>query len=175
MDGQLALVRHVSMPMLLAAVSGWVLGPVAGTAALTGGLAYSVWAWKTRKKIGGAVLRIDEGVLVVTRSSKSARDDRFRLDDLADVALDIKTIQRVMEGGSAIPAVRFIDATVGPKVDTARIVLVSQSGVEVRLTDEYLPHFAAAEWMGKIRVFLRKSGWVPEDEREEPGVGHEEP
>ena len=63
---------------------------------------------------------------------------------------------------------RFIDAKVGPKVDTARIVLVSASGRQVTLTQDYLAHMSATEWLGKIRVFLRKHGWLPEDEREGP-------
>jgi hypothetical protein len=72
-----------------------------------------------------------------------------------------------MDGDGAIPAMRFIDAKVGPKVDTARIVLIGASGREVRLTEDYLSHMHATEWMGKIRVFLRKHGWLPEDERED--------
>src|SRR5262249_20724692 len=94
--------------------------------------------------------------------------ERFRLSDLANVSLDIKTIERVMDGDSAIPAMRFIDAKVGPKVDTGRIVLVGTNGREVRLTDDFLPHMHCTEWLGKVRAFLRKHGWLPEDERETP-------
>jgi hypothetical protein len=167
-DGMLALFRHVSVPILAAAGIGWLGGSIAGGAALAGGTAVSVWSWRTRKSRGGAVLAVEGGVLTVEVRGKRALHDRFRLGDLADVALDVRTIERVMEGGSAIPAVRFIDSKVGPKVDTARIVLVAESGREVPLTSEYLPHMHATEWLGKIRVFLRKHGWVPESEREGP-------
>jgi hypothetical protein len=88
------------------------------------------------------------------------------LSHLADVALDVKTIERVSDGGGAIPALRLIDSKVGPKVDTARIILVDGDGREVCLTEDYLPHSMATDSLGKIRVFLRKNGWIPEDERE---------
>jgi hypothetical protein len=164
-DGQLALVRHVSMPLFGAVVGAWLIGPLGGAVALVMAIAASVWMWRTRKKAAGARLRVDGDVLSVSLV-RSGREESFRLDDLANVELDTKTIERVMEGGSAIPAMRFIDAKIGPKVETARIVLVSESGRQVWLTEEYLPHFDATEWLGKIRVFLRKHGWVPEDERE---------
>jgi hypothetical protein len=35
----------------------------------------------------------------------------------------------------------------------------------VHLTDEYFAHMDSTEWLGKIRVFLRKNGWIPADER----------
>lgn len=135
----------------------------------------------------GAVLRVEEGELrVFTRSSSVAlgklRASRgackparalaqIKLRDLTDVRLDIKTIERVQEGDSMIAAVRFTNTTVGPKVDHARIVLVGRKTkknpdrLRVHLTDEWFAHMDATEWMGKIRVFLRKNGWVPADER----------
>jgi hypothetical protein len=91
--------------------------------------------------------------------------DRFRLDDLANVVLDVKTIRRVTDGTSAIPGLRFVESTIGPEVDRARIVLVGTSGRELPLTEEYLPHMHSTEWLGKIRTFLSGHGWLPEDER----------
>jgi hypothetical protein len=167
-DGLSALFRHFSLPFLLAMLVAWLAGPAAATAALVGAAAYSAWSWRSRKRGGGAVLTVDRDVLAIELRDKRPTCDRVRLGDLADVALQIKTIERVTDGGSVIPAVRFIDSKVGPKVDTARIVLVRASGQEVPLTSEYLPHMHATEWMGRIRTFLRKHGWVPEDEREGP-------
>jgi hypothetical protein len=107
-------------------------------------------------------------VLTVALQGPRARSTRFPLSELANVTLELKTIQRVVDGPSAIPAVRFIHSTVAPELHIARIVLVATGGREVRLTEEYLPHFDATDWLGKIRVFLRKQGWVPEDERDLP-------
>jgi hypothetical protein len=165
-DGMIAFIRHFSLPVLAFSLVAWIAGQMAGIAALAGASAYSVWAWRTRKERGGAVLNVQRDVLAIEVRGKRTLHDRLRLSDLADVVLDIKTIERVMDGHSAIPAMRFIDSKVGPKVDTARIVLVGAGGREVPLTNDYLPHMHATEWMGKIRTFLRKHGWVPESERE---------
>jgi hypothetical protein len=165
-DGMSALFRHVSLPIIVCMVATWLAGSGVGTAALVGAVVYSVWSWRTRKKRGGAVLRIERNVLSVEIRADRELHDRIRLGDLADVVLDTKTIERVQDGTSAIPGMRLIDSKVGPKVDTCRIVLVGTGGREVLLTKEYLPHMHATEWLGKIRTFLRKHGWEPESERE---------
>jgi hypothetical protein len=165
-DGMIALFRHFSLPVLVAIAVAWIGGQVASIAAFAAAAAYSVWSWGARKRRGGAVLSIERDVLAVEIRGKGALHDRLRLADLADVVLDVKTIERVMDGRSAIGPMGFIDAKVGPKVDTARIVLALADGREVPLTKDYLPHMHATEWLGKIRTFLRKHGWVPEDERE---------
>ncbi len=164
-DGYLALFRHFSVPALSLIFATLAFGVVCGLVALVGSAAYSAWSWRTRKRRGGAVLTVEGDALTIEGLGRRAIHERFALSELVDVALDIKTIERVLEGGSPIPAMRFTDTTVGPKVDTARIVLVSQDGRELPLTTQYLPHMHATEWLGKIRTFLRKHGWVPEDER----------
>ena len=165
---QTALFQYFGLPIVAGLAMGAFTGPTGGLLGLVAGGAYSAWSWRGRKKAGGAVLRVEGEVLSVTVRGGKERNERILLGDLANVTLDIKTIERVTEGDSAIPAMRFIDAKVGPKVDTARIVLVSASGRQVTLTQDYLAHMSATEWLGKIRVFLRKHGWLPEDEREGP-------
>jgi len=39
------------------------------------------------------------------------------------------------------------------------------------LTEAYVSQMDATEWFGKIRVFLRKNGWTPRDERESEREG----
>jgi hypothetical protein len=133
-----------------------------------------VYSYRRRKKSvtrAGAVLEVREGELRVYARDGVAPSSVIKLRDLADVRLDVKTIERVQEGNSMIPAVRFTNTTVGPAVDQARIVLVgrktksSPDRVRVHLTDEYFAHMDSTEWLGKIRVFLRKHGWLPVDER----------
>jgi hypothetical protein len=109
------------------------------------------------------ILHVDRGELWIT-SAKRTLAERMQLDGI-DVVLDTVTIQKVQEGGSAIPAMRFIDATVAPDQDTARIVIVG-GGERYPLTEDYVAYMEATEWFGKIRVFLRKNGWVPLDERD---------
>lgn len=149
-------------------IAGLILSQVAGTTvALVGMLAtagVAIWWWKRAPHAGGVVLRVEGGELYVLSANRKVEKERFSLDDV-DVVLDTKTIQKVQEGGSAIPAMRFIDATVGPELDTARIVVVSGRR-QVPLTEDHVAYMDATEWFGKIRVFLRKNGWTPADERE---------
>jgi hypothetical protein len=168
-DGMTALFRHVSLPILACMVVTWLVGPTTGALMLVVAAAYSAWSWRTRKKRGGALLRVERDVLSVELRGEREHHDRIRLSDLADVVLDTKTIERVVDGTSAIPGMRLIDSRVGPKVDTCRIVLVGTGGREVLLTKDYLPHMHATEWLGKIRTFLRKHGWEPESERASEG------
>jgi hypothetical protein len=165
-DGSRALFRHFSLPLLVALLAGWLVNPLAVLPVLAVAGAYSAWSWRTRKRAGGAVLRVEQGVLHVEIEGSSALLDRFRLGDLSDVALDTRTIRRVNEGSALNPAARFINTTVGGDLDVARIVLVGAGGRRVALTDEHLAYSETAEWLGKIRTFLRKHEWVPEKERE---------
>lgn len=122
------------------------------------------------------VLRVEDGALLVRDRGARAVKARIALRDL-DVTLDTKTIRRVEEGRSAIPGVRYLDTRVGPEIDVSRIVLVERADDgerELALSEPYLAHLHATEGFGKIRVFLRRHGWVPTDEREEDG-GDEEP
>ena len=89
---------------------------------------------------------------------------RFPFEDL-DVVLDTKTIRKVVDGDSMLPAVRFTNTKVGPEIDLGRIFLTN-GHERYALIDDFLSHTHAIEWFGKIRVFLRLHGWVPPDERE---------
>ena len=77
----------------------------------------------------------------------------------------MKTIERLQDGSSPIPALRFANPTIAPPVDTARVVRVGTNGRRYPLTQAYLAHMDATESVGKIRVFLRKNGWLPASER----------
>jgi hypothetical protein len=90
----------------------------------------------------------------------------IRLADLYDVSLDSKTVERVQESVGGIPELRFINSTVAPAVDESRIELETRDG-SIFLTEHRVSHLDASDWSNKIRRFLRKNGWVPEDERPE--------
>lgn len=121
-----------------------------------------VW-WRRRPHGDGAVLSVEGGMLVVVARRSGKELLRVPVRDVHDVTMDKRTIQRVQEGGSAVPAVRFAETTVGPELEKARLVIVTPSG-RLRLSDEYLAYIHTTEWLGKIRVFLRQHGWVPDDE-----------
>jgi hypothetical protein len=172
--GLLVLYRLVSLPVMLTTGAGWLGGSAGAMAGLLGSVGYVLWTWRARKRVQGAILRVaDDELTVVVREPHIAHES-LQLSELADVTLDLKTIERVIDGDSAIPATKLVNPKVGPRLDTARLVLVAASGREVRLADEYLPHFEATDWLGRVRVFLRKHGWVPEDEREVGTVGVDE-
>jgi hypothetical protein len=125
------------------------------------------------------ILRVEDRVVDVSRRASrtslhpaSARATttllRVGIERIAHVGLDTKTIRRVQQGNAITPALRFIDLTVGPEFDVARIFFdVDGIAAPLHLTDAYLAHLESVEWLGKMRSFLRSHGWVPEDEREE--------
>lgn len=155
------LFQLFTIPMLVAALLSATVTPVAGLVGLVVTGSFFLWRWRKRAQTGTIVMTVEAGELVVQAGRRALA--RIRLGDLEDVALDTKAIRPVQEGGSAIPAVRFIDSKVGPEIDVARIVLVGE-GRSVRLHEDHVAHMTATEWLGKIRVFLRKNGWVPVDE-----------
>ena len=100
------------------------------------------------------------------------------LDELLNVEIYTKSITRITVQQPVGAA--MLTAVVGPTLDTGRVVFVYLDGEDERrafLTEAYGPHFHCTEWLGRIRVFLRTHGWVPEDEWEnaaahEPVVVH---
>jgi hypothetical protein len=169
---QYAWMQLFALPVLLGI--GVAIGTGISWLGLVVTIGAGVFAYRFRKKAlggDGAILRIEQGELKVYTRSGVAPLAVVKLRELSDVRLDIKTIQRVQEGDSMVAAVRFTNTTVGPAIDQARIVLVGRKTsktpdrLQVHLTDEYFAHMDSTEWLGKIRVFLRKNGWIPADER----------
>ncbi|MGO8998113.1 MAG: hypothetical protein ACLQVI_32745 [Polyangiaceae bacterium] len=86
------------------------------------------------------------------------------LQDLLDVELDTHSIEKLQ--GQVRP-----DGVIGTgqslALDVARLVLVvSTRDAGIRLSEEYASYGESLEWMGRVRHFLRRHGWVPQDERE---------
>ncbi len=162
------LFQLFTLPVLTAVLLSVLVTPTAGLVGLVAAGAFLVWRWRRRGDPDTIVMVIESGELVVHAGRRPVA--RVRLRDVEDVALDTKSIRPLQEGGSAIPAVRFIDSKVGPEIDVARIVLVGEGG-SVRLHEDHVAHMTATEWVGKIRVFLRKNGWVPLDETGAPSAG----
>jgi hypothetical protein len=160
----LAAFQFFSLPLVAGVAGTVILGPTPGLVALAAAALLAIWWWRRAPHAGVVVLRVEGGELRILSGNKKKERARFALDDV-EVELDTKTIQKVQEGGSAIPVMRVLDTTVGPEIDTARIVVVAK-GKRVLLTEDFVTHMDASEWFGKIRVFLRKSGWLPADERE---------
>ncbi|HHH11509.1 MAG TPA: hypothetical protein ENK23_05480 [Sorangium sp.] len=153
-----------------AAVLVWVLLSVmfpGWALPLAIGIAAGWWQWRrTRRQRPHMTFTIQNGrLLVVDRHEHVVFE--CALEELDDVMLDTKTIQRVKEDmSSGIPMTQFVSSSVGPSIDTSRIELVSDKKV-VRLTEHYTSNIDATEWFSKIRRFLRRHGWIPLLERSE--------
>lgn len=158
----LVVMQVVAIPFAVGFALSFV-HPSAGLAGLVASAVFLVWWWR-RPTAAAATLRVRAGTLHVYFGDRSEAES-IALRKLRDVVLDTKTIQPVMDGGSAIPAMRVIDPSIGPEVDTSRIVLVARKR-KIRLTEDFQPNIDSSEWIAKVRVFLRKNGWVPADERE---------
>jgi hypothetical protein len=146
---------------LVAALLGSAWGLLLG-AGIVG--AWFYWQRQRAKLVPRATLRVVRGRLHLSGPA-FGEPLAMGLNDLLDVYLDTKTIRRVQEGPSVIPAVALLNQTVGGEQDTARIALECERETYF-LTEERLSHLDSNEWFGKIRRFLRKHGWVPEDERD---------
>jgi len=120
---------------------------------------------RRRHKRPQAVFHVENGrVRVVGADSRDLLN--VPLDDLRNVVLDTRTIQRVQENMSTgLPQLRYINSTVSPELDIARIELKTFTA-SIFLSEDRFSHTDAVEWLGKIRRFLRAHGWLPEDERE---------
>lgn len=157
------------------AVAGTIGGAIAagaglpelGAAIIVGATAFGMWRWRRAPDVTGLLLRVENGELVIIPRGSKKVLMRTRLVDLRNVSLDTKSIRKVEPGRDAVPALQFINTSVGPEIDVARIVLhVEGRRGPIRLTEAFLSHIDSVEWTGKIRTFLRAQGWVPEDERE---------
>lgn len=165
--------RDFSVAVAAGAIAA-VAAAAAGQPELAGGfvVASLIAGWTRRRRrrgapdVAGLVLRVHAGELSIVSRDRGRVITTVRLAELRDVALDTKTIRKVEPGGGTIPALRHLETTVGPEIDTARIVFLPEPPrPAIRLTEAYLAHMDSVEQLGKIRSFLRAHGWIPEDER----------
>jgi len=152
------------MPLLVAVTATAISqSPALGLGAGVAVLVWVFWRRRRAKVLPRATLRVEGGLLELNGPAFGP-PVIVDLKDLLDVYLDTKTIRRVQDGPSIIPAVRLLNQMVGGEQDTARIALELRHETFF-LTQERSSHLDANEWFGKIRRFLRQHGWIPEDER----------
>ncbi len=164
-------IRWVVAPFLVWTLVSTITGP--GLALLGVGLVVAFLARRPRAKAKLETrLELDGPDLCVERPGPGVTRWRTPLRAVVDVVLDAKSEQSVQASQTVIYALRYETSRPGPTIETARVVIVSEGDREpIALTETYLASFDATEQMGKVRAFLRKHGWVPEDERgdDEPG------
>jgi len=117
-----------------------------------------------RRARSGVVLRVAGGDLYVRIRG---RERQVPLREIEAVELDTREIERVEREGGVVGQLTG-QTRVAPPSNESRIVLrLAEPHPPIALTDDRIRHSEALEWMGKIRVFLRGQGWLPETEREE--------
>lgn len=147
--------------IVLLVVGSWSrMGALALLATL---LAVVLWRRRHPGTPRGLSLRVENGVLGYL--PEGARVETWiPLASVRNVELDSKAIQRVtyhQAVGAAMPSSQVSNA-----VDISRIVLVLDPPESpVPLSRTYASYSLCIERYGKLRLFLRGHGWLPEDER----------
>lgn len=105
---------------------------------------------------------MEHGNLVIAAEGLPPRT--LPLAELQDVELDTRSFEKVE--GRVRP-----DGLIGTgqalTLEVSRLVLViAGRDVGIPLREEYASYSDSLEWMGKVRLFLRRHGWLPHDERQ---------
>jgi preprotein translocase subunit Sec61beta len=153
-------------PVLVALVVAFVESRWLIHSAILAAVVLWIYSRRRQKKRPWATFTI-EGSELVVRNGIGDELLRGPLNEVEDVTLDTKTIERVQATMSSggVPEIRASGSPVGPAIDNSRIELVTAKDV-IPLTDHYTSNIDATDWFSKIRRFLRKNGWTPLDERE---------
>ncbi|MBS2016331.1 MAG: hypothetical protein JST00_25835 [Deltaproteobacteria bacterium] len=148
--GSGAGMAHVVVPVLAAGFLAQYVSLRAAILALGGGIALHVL--RRRPDLGRFVLRVEGRELLVSRERSKGEVVRVALEDVLDVTLDKEMQPTGGRGGASAERVHIALHRPEP----APRILVP----EARITP-----IEGQEWQAKVRVFLRKHGWLPADER----------
>jgi hypothetical protein len=149
-DGGGSAMAPFALPVIAGGLLAKYVSPTVGLLGLGAAIVVLIALRKPRQ--GRFILRIGPAGLEVTRErpTHAAPPSPIPLLDLMDVTLERKTHQ----SGRAAATERM------------RLALERRAPAEpIYLPDERITPIEAQEWQGKVRVFLRKHGWVPADER----------
>jgi len=146
-DGGGTAMGPIAVPVLVAGALAKFISPTAGLVALGAGAALWIARWKPNR--GRFVLRVIEDTIEIARERGKDPPLRVPIADVLDVTLERKTSQ-----------------TNGRVTERLRLALERKTPEEtIYVPDSPLTPIEAQEWLGKVRVFLRKHEWLPKDER----------
>ncbi len=148
-DGGGAAMAPFAVPVAVGGLLAKLVSPIAGLVGL--GICIAVLIVLRKPREGRFVLRVDDGVLEVTRERGVAPAVKVALTELLDVTLDSQAHNAGGRGGAAVR----VRLSLERKLPDAPIFV----------PEERVTPLEAQEWLGKVRVFLRKHGWIPQDER----------
>jgi hypothetical protein len=77
----------------------------------------------------------------------------------------LTTRESLNAGANGVDVEGYAAANAVADVDRTRIVFVLADGRTIALTEDHLRYSQTNEAFGRMRLFLRKHGWLPEDER----------
>lgn len=145
-SGSGSAMAPVAITVLVAGFAAKLVSPLAGLGVVA--LAALYLLLRRKPDLGHFVLRVEGGVLEVTRQKKGADAIRVPLGDLVDVTLDRAAHATGSRGGTA---------------ERVRLALERRAPeAPIFVPEERLTSIEAQEWYAKVRVFLRKHGWSPE-------------
>lgn len=128
-----------------------LVSPTAGLVGL--GVSIVALLLLRRPNQGRFVLRVADDVLEVTRERPTSAPTRIALVDLLSVTLD----RQQQAGGRG-----------GATMERVQLSLERRAPEEpIVMPEDRITPLEAQEWQAKVRVFLRKHGWLPADERRE--------
>jgi hypothetical protein len=149
-DGGGSAMAPIVIPVLLAGLAAKFVSGAVALAILAAGLVLFIARRKPSQ--GRFILRVQDGILELARERPSAPPIRVPLMEILNVALDRQTKAASGRGGAASERVQLTLERAPPAGPIA-------------FPDERITPIEAQEWQGKVRVFLRKHGWLPKDER----------
>lgn len=141
----------VVVSVLVAGALAKYVNLTAAGLALVGALVVSLVLRKPR--LGRFVLRVEGDALEVRRERAPEAVARVTLAEVVDVTVERK---RAPATGRGAPPERV------------QIALERSGAESVLVPEEPMTPIEGEEWHAKVRVFLRKHGWVPRDERTSP-------
>jgi hypothetical protein len=158
----------VTVPTAAGVVLAAAVTVEAGVIGFLAALAGVAW-WSRKHPKDVIVLRVSGGELSVLPMGSKRESFRVKLAELDDVVLETRQVERVMDVGPNVVNIGMgpIAPGIASATDTKRIVLEPARGEPHVLTKDFFGHAETTEWFAKLRLFLRKAGWVPLAEREE--------
>ena len=151
----------VLLPILVA-----MTAPLAALALAACGVAWIVF--DTRRRLRGDMIHMSVQATSLTVRVGGGSTLEAPLSDVLDVRLDSKVVhQSVGQRADGINAAIASGPTMASDASRVELVLSDRTLI---LCEEHTSHGLALESLRAIRLFLRRNGWIPEDERaaEEP-------
>jgi hypothetical protein len=161
--------RRLVGRLWLGVIAGSLLAASAPSLALVG-LAllavWSVWQWPRTRRPEGVLLWVENGELVVFRQPGVRPVIRVRLDGLRDVRIETRSIDKTRHEAHTGLVLPTPAATL--TVDVSRVVFdFAPPDEPLLVSGEFMSSSVIVPCVGKMRVYLRRHGWLPEDERAE--------